>query len=77
MSDTKADWIAVEDRLPTEVDFVWVHDAGENYLAYFNGRAFQCADSAGDAEGLSVEYIQPTHWASCDPPANAPASPPA
>jgi hypothetical protein len=68
-------WFAV-DILPEEAQFVWVHDEGENYMAYFypspKGGTFQTAESVGDREGLDVEYIYPTHWAYVETPENVP-----
>lgn len=51
-------WMNAEDSLPRAGDFCWVKIAsGETHLAYWNGDKFQTAETAGDREGLSVEYF--------------------
>ena len=62
-------WISVGVGLPHYVDFVWVKSPEGVSLAYFTGREFQVAATAGDAEGLSIEYIESVeYWAALQEP---------
>ena len=46
-------------NLPNQNGFVWVVlDNREKQLAYFTDGQFQTAETAGDQEGLSVEYYE-------------------
>lgn len=72
-----ANWIAVDDKLPYDPQFVWVHDDGETYLGYYYPALhgiglFYPAGCVGDTEGLNSERIYPTHWAYVETPENGP-----
>lgn len=65
------DWHGPSDGLPVGGTFVWVYrdSISETELAFFDGDRFQRAHTAGDREGLSVEYLKDvTHWADLNPP---------
>jgi hypothetical protein len=71
----KVEWIAVKKRLPPySGDFVWAYSQSCGVvLAYYTGYPgavyWQTADTAGDSEGLSVEYYSDvTHWAVLEEP---------
>lgn len=66
-------WRAVSDSEPDYYDFVWIRDVAHGVcLAYHSIESlprgavkhnYQVASTAGDAEGLSVEYYREvTHW---------------
>lgn len=56
-STTKKEIKTYTKNTPDCVGFVWVLlDNNEYELAYFHGGRFQTAESAGDYEGLSVDY---------------------
>ncbi len=59
---------------PKDFGFYWVklEDGGVD-LAYYTGDGkYQTAESAGDREGLGVEwYIGVTHWVEATPPVGA------
>ena len=64
------EWIDAESNSPKLGGFYWVKLAsGQVELAYFGGNRFQAAETAGDREGLSVEYIEGvTHFRDVEEP---------
>lgn len=63
-------WISTADYLPQLSDFYWVKvKSGETHLAFYNGHRFQTAETAGDREGLSIEYLTDvTHFREVEEP---------
>jgi hypothetical protein len=64
------EWINADSDSPKYGGFYWVKLAsGKVELAYYGGNRFQTAETAGDREGLSVEYIEGvTHFRDVEEP---------
>lgn len=63
-------WVSATLYAPLFGRFYWVKVAsGETHLAFWNGNKFQTAETAGDREGLSIEYITDvTHFREVEEP---------
>lgn len=63
-------WIDANNDSPKYGGFYWVRlESGQVELAYYGGNRFQIAETAGDREGLSVEYLEGvTHFCDVEQP---------